>query len=75
MGSARPKCNNMKCFQNKDGRHCEILTDYPSQPCPFFKTEEQVEIDRQIAHKKLADEGKFDLIKKYEYNPQRRGQW
>lgn len=74
--SAKPRCNCTDCFQNPTGRACELLTDHPSkQPCPFFKTHEQADIDRQIAHKKLADEGKYDLIKKYEYNPYRRGQW
>lgn len=73
MATARPKCNRVDCFQNKCGARCELLTDYPSkQPCPFFKTMEEVEKGRMEAHKKLADEGKFDLIQKYEYNAQRK---
>lgn len=75
MSNVKPICNNVNCFQNKTGRYCELLTDIPSQPCPFFKTQEKADIDRQEAHKKLADEGKWDLIQMYEYNPQRRGQW
>ena len=73
MATTRPKCNRVDCFQNKCGARCELLTDYPSiQPCPFFKTEAEVEKGRMEAHKKLADEGKFDLIQKYEYNAQRK---
>ena len=72
----RLKCNKSNCFQNKCGVRCELLTEPTSQqPCPFFKTEEEVEAGRVWAHRKLAREGKWDLIKKYEYNPYRRGQW
>ena len=73
--SMKPKCNRIDCFQNKCGARCELLNDYPSQPCPFFKTVEQCDNDRLKAHKKLMEEGKVDLVQKYEYNPQRRGQW
>ena len=76
MRTAKPRCNREKCFQNKCGVYCELLTDYPSkQPCPFYKTQEQADNDRLVAHKKLASEGKWDLIQMYEYNPYRRGQW
>lgn len=68
----KPRCNEKKCFQNKCGTVCELLTGHPSTyPCPFFKTKEEVKIGRQEAHKKLADSGKWDLIRKYEYNPKR----
>ena len=73
MANAKPRCNEMNCFANKCGVRCELLTAPPSvYPCPFFKTDTQLEIDRQKAHKKLADEGKYDLIKKYEYNALRK---
>jgi len=75
MASVRPRCTKMDCFQNKCGRACELLNAPPSQPCPFYKTVEEVDRGRQEAHKKLADAGRFDLIQMYEYNPQRRGQW
>lgn len=75
MATARPRCNKMDCFMNKCGTRCELLTDYPSQPCPFFKTDAEVEKGRQEAHQKLVKEGKYDLIQMYEYNPYRRGQW
>ena len=73
MSNAKPKCNRMDCFQNKCGVRCELLTDHPSvQPCPFYKTEEQVEIGRQEAHAKLVKKGRRDLIQLYEYNPFRK---
>lgn len=75
MGVVKPICYKEDCFQNKCGRTCDLLTGYPSLPCPFYKTQEEVDIGRQKAHKKLADAGRFDLIQKFEYNPQRRGQW
>ena len=75
MPSVRPICNQINCFANKCGRYCDILTDNPSNPCPFYKTDEQVEEGRVQAHRKLVDDGAFDLIEKYEYNPYRRGQW
>ena len=75
MATSKPKCNRMDCFQYKCGARCELLTDYPSQPCPFYKTDAEVEIGRIEAHKKLVEEGRQDLIQYYEYNPYRRGQW
>ena len=49
----KPKCNRIDCFQNECGARCELLNDYPSQPCPFFKTEAEVEIGRIEAHQHL----------------------
>lgn len=75
MASVKPRCDKMDCFQNRNGRQCDLLRSRPSHPCPFYKTDAEAEAGRMAAHKKLADEGKYDLIQKYEYNPQRRGQW
>lgn len=69
---AKPKCTHIDCFQNKCGARCELLNDYPTDPCPFFKTDKQVEEGRQWAHKRLVDNDRFDLIEQYEHNPQRR---
>ena len=73
--ATKPKCTMADCFQNKCGVFCELLTENPSYPCPFYKTNAEVEIGRMEAHRKLVDAGRFDLIDQYEYNPQRRGQW
>lgn len=63
-----PKCYMNNCFANKDGECC-VLVDYPStDPCSFFKTRKQVDAGREDAHKKLVKDGRWDLIKKYEYN-------
>lgn len=76
MSIPKPRCNNVDCFANKMGNRCELLTASPSvNPCPFFKTELELEIGRQEAHKKLADAEQWELIQKYEYNRNRRGQW
>lgn len=69
------KCPQSDCFQNRCGVRCDLLTGYPSYPCAFYKTEEQVERERIQAHNKLLKEGRVDLIQKYEYNPQRRNLW
>ncbi len=69
---AKPKCYKIDCFQNKCGARCELLTAQPSQPCPFYKTDKQNDLDRLKAHQRLMDENRLDLIEQYEYNPQRK---
>lgn len=75
MSKPKPKCSEISCFQNKCASYCDLLTENPGWPCPFYKTEEEAERGRLEAHKKLVDMGRFDLINQFEYNPQRRGQW
>lgn len=70
------RCYRENCFGNKCGVRCEILTEHSTErECPFFKTQEQVETERKQAHQHLIDIGRRDLIKKYEYNESRKGQW
>ena len=67
------KCNRMDCFGNKCGARCEILTECrDTDNCTFFKTDVQVNEERAAAHKHLKDIGREDLIRKYEYNAQRK---
>lgn len=75
MSVIKPACSRKDCFRNNDGQHCELLTEWPSNPCPFYKTTEQNDSDIMTAHKRLLELGKFNLIRKYEYNKQRKGQW
>ena len=75
MAEKKVICTNKECFANKCGAICDILVDYVRQPCPFFKTKQENEEDKMIAHNRLYDMGREDLILKYEYNPQRKGQW
>lgn len=76
MAYKRPKCNKVDCFQNKCGARCELLTDpIVGHECPFYKTDKEVDLGRIEAHQKLIEMNRYDLIQKYEYNPQRRGQW
>lgn len=75
MAASKPLCTRMDCFQNKCGVYCDLLTERPTEPCAFYKTDAQVENGRIEAHNRLLEMGRQDLIKKYEYNPQRRGQW
>ena len=67
------KCNRIDCFGNKCGARCDILVNqHDTENCSFFKTDEQLSQERAIAHKHLKMKHREDLIKKYEYNPQRR---
>jgi hypothetical protein len=56
--------------------YCDLLDDYPSkEPCPFYKTDAEAENGYIAAHNRLLDMGRLDLIRKYEYNSARKGQW
>lgn len=66
------KCNNINCFANICRSTCECLSDTPSDPCPFFKTEDEVADGRARAHKHLIEADREDLIRKYEYNSERK---
>lgn len=70
-------CIRQDCFMNKCGVFCELLKSPTDQnkPCPFYKTEEQAQFDQMDAHARLKKLGREDLIQKYEYNPERKGQW
>lgn len=66
------KCEKIDCFANICHSACSCLSEKPSDPCPFFKTEDEVMEGRAAAHKHLLEAGREDLIRKYEYNPERK---
>lgn len=66
------KCEKIDCFANICRSACSCLSEKPSDPCPFFKTEDEVMEGRAAAHKHLVEAGREDLIRKYEYNPERK---
>ena len=66
------KCEKINCFANICHSACSCLSEKPSDPCPFFKTEDEVMEGRAAAHKHLLEAGREDLIRKYEYNPERK---
>ena len=66
------KCDKINCFANICHSACSCLSEKPSDPCPFFKTEDEVMEGRAAAHKHLLEAGREDLIRKYEYNPERK---
>lgn len=43
-----PACGKVECFANNE-KHCVILTkkDFGTRECPFFKTREQVEKEKE----------------------------
>ena len=66
------RCEKIDCFANICHSACSCLSEKPSDPCPFFKTEDEVMEGRAAAHKHLLEAGREDLIRKYEYNPERK---
>lgn len=71
----KPVCEHTECFRNSDGMHCDLLTSRTQGPCHFRKTVSKNDNDQIAAHNRLVRYGKFDLIWKYEFNAQRKGQW
>lgn len=66
-------CSEYTCFQNSGGCRCNLLNEeYRNGKCPFKKTDQEVDNERMLAHKSLLDRELYELIQKYEYNPQRR---
>ena len=68
------KCPKSDCFQNFCGMGCKLLSSpmKKDHPCPFYKTQEEVDFGRRKAHKHLEYIERYDLIETYEYNPERR---
>lgn len=54
-----PTCNVVECFACEDG-YCLILTNnkFGERECPFFKTREQVEKEREYCRKRMAENRK-----------------
>ncbi len=63
---ARCKDERIGCFANALGQ-CMILTDIiRRRPCPFYKTEEQIESEREATRKKLKSKGIYEMmVEKY----------
>ncbi len=67
-----PSCTNYRtdcnCAKKEgDDIYCIGLqdTDFGDKPCPFFKTEEQVENERDHTIKILKERKRYDLIEKH----------
>lgn len=64
------KCTQTDCFGCR-ARKCELLkAPVTKRPCPFHKTEEQLEKERQETTERLTTLGRKDLIRKYTANIQ-----
>lgn len=65
----RPKCDKSDCFQNKCGVLCDLLREpIEGHECPFYKTQDQVDMGRLEAHEHLKAIERYDLIEMYELN-------
>lgn len=51
-----PACNMPECFASEE-KHCTILTkkEFGGRRCPFFKTREQVEEEREYCRNRMAE--------------------
>ena len=74
MANLSTKCGKYDCFGNKCGVACTVLNSgYPKDDmCPFYKTQEQYKKDQDVAHDRLEELGRYDLINTYENNKKRR---
>lgn len=51
-----PVCNVTECFGHAEG-HCVVLVDnnFNGKRCPFRKTKEQVEAEKEYCQNRLAE--------------------
>ena len=71
--------NMIKCIHDHDDCHmnvmgkCRLLSNQiRKKDCPFYRTQEDVDEGRAKAHQYLKENGRIDLIEKFEYNPDRK---
>lgn len=58
-------CTRYTCFGCKGGT-CKVLREaITEKPCPFYKTAEQLEAQRNEVLQRLEAAGRTDLIKAY----------
>ena len=63
------KCNRYDCFGCR-GVSCKVLKEaITDQPCPFYKTDRQLEDERCAAKERLRESGQEHLIADYINNP------
>lgn len=57
-----PACHMAECFACED-EHCLILTRnyFGERKCPFFKTKEQTEKEREYCHNRMAENKKGEI--------------
>ena len=61
-------CQRYTCFGCKGGT-CKVLREtITGKPCPFYKTAEQLESERNEVLERLEAAGRTDLIKAYAAN-------
>lgn len=62
------RCENLKCFAC-DGAKCKVLSEaITDKPCPFAKTDVELQAGRQKAIDRLNTIGREDLIVQYTSN-------
>jgi len=62
------RCDKQTCFACRTD-HCQVLQEaIRDRPCPFYKTDFQLEEGRMEARQHLKDIGRDDLIEQYTSN-------
>ena len=63
---ARPNCPNNRCASYRSGVCLALdVNDFGVRPCPFFKTVEEAQHEREATMERLQELGREDLIRKY----------
>jgi len=52
MKNDNPNCMRRNCFACENG-HCRVLIQKRKEPCPFFKTEEQITEENKRTKERL----------------------
>lgn len=52
MKNDNPRCERRNCFGNEQG-HCRILIQKRKEPCPFYKTDEQIAEEKEKTKARL----------------------
>ena len=59
------KCTREDCFACNKGQCKSLKKPITDKPCPFYKTQEQLDAEDQAATDRLTRIGRTDLIEKY----------
>lgn len=58
------KCANTSCFAHSSGRCLALSNVKCKYACPFYKTQEQISLEREKSKARLLSIGKYDKYKK-----------
>lgn len=65
MKNDNPNCLHYNCFACEQG-HCRVLIQKRKEPCPFFKTEEQLAAEHKKTRERLKRYKRLCRYDKYD---------